>query len=167
MDIIKFAMQMEQDGQKFYKEAADKAPTKELKDILTYLAEEELRHFKIFSKMREGAGQETIKGLGSQSLETTKNLFIQLAESGEGSKFGDDTRAVWVKALKIEEQAVKMYSEEADKEGDSNRKGLLNRISDEERTHVYLIDNVLAYMTDPETFKDSKQFADFKSWEGR
>ena len=51
MDVIKFAMQMELDGKKFYEQAAEAAPTKELKDIFLYLAEEEDRHFKFFHSL--------------------------------------------------------------------------------------------------------------------
>ena len=167
MDIIKFAMQMELDGQKFYEKAAEEAPNKELKGILLHLAEEEQRHFKFFASMREGAGQDAAKALEGGTIGKTKNLFVQLTENGQAEKFGEDVRTVWTKALKIEEKAVKMYSEEAEKESDTSRRSLLVRIADEERNHVYLIENVLTYLTDPETFRESKRYSDFKSWEGR
>lgn len=167
MDIVKFAMQMELDGQKFYEKAAAEAPNEELKQILLSLAEEEQRHFKVFAKIREATAEEAAEALQGGTIIQTKNLFVQLIERGATDKFGDDVRSAWTEALRIEEKSVKLYVEEAGKESDASRKSLLERIADEERNHVYLIENVLTFMADPETFRQSRNFADFKSWEGR
>ena len=101
------------------------------------------------------------------ALKDTKNVFVQLIEENKDKRFGDDARAAWQEALKIEEKAVALYSEEAEKETDAGRKKLLTKIADEERNHVYLIDNMLSFMSDPSGFAGSQQFASFKSWEGR
>jgi rubrerythrin len=97
----------------------------------------------------------------------SKNLFQQLAEKGEFSSFGAETREIWTQALKIEEKAEKMYREEAQKEPDPIRKRLLDAIADEEKTHVYLIDNILSFMIDPRGFVESSDYRNFMSWEGR
>ncbi|UCC45267.1 MAG: ferritin family protein [Candidatus Zixiibacteriota bacterium] len=168
MNIVKFAMQMELDGKAFYQQAAAAAVQPELRDILLYLADEEQRHFMFFKKLSEGdtsAAQEELTNKDA-SLKDTKNVFVQLTENGTETSFGDDARSTWEEALRIEEKAVKMYSEEALKESDPHRRALLERIADEERNHVYLIDSVLSFMTDPESFADSKKYSDFQSWEG-
>lgn len=167
MDIVKFAMQMELDGKVFYETEAAKAPTKELKEIFQYLADEEDRHYKFFKMLDEGKIDTAAGALESgDSLSTTKNVFVQLIEENKDKHFEDDTRKAWEKALKIEEKAVELYSGEADKENDAARKSLLNRIADEERNHVYLIDNMLSFMADPQSFADSQDYSSFKSWEG-
>ena len=56
---------------------------------------------------------------------------------------GDDARKVWTEALKIEEKAVKMYSEEASKETDASRKSLLERIADEAGLPIVTLDEAL------------------------
>ncbi len=166
MDIITFAIQMEKDGQAFYEKAASAASTTEIKEIFQYLADEEKRHCAFFKKMADGEITTAIEALKGGSLKTTKNVFVQLIEENKAASFGDDVRATWVEALKFEERAVQLYTEEAEKEPDADRKTLLNRIADEERNHVYLIDNILTFMADPQTFVDSKQYGDFQSWEG-
>lgn len=168
MNIIEFAMKMERDGQAFYEKAAAAAPQPELKEIFLYLAREEERHFAFFKNMHEGDTKAAIKVLGSNTLAKTKNVFVHLIEENGGDvTFGADVRKAWTEALKIEEKAVKLYSEEAKKEKDPERKELLERIAEEERSHVYLIDNMLSFMSDPQTFADSQNFKNFKSWEGR
>ena len=168
MGIIEFAMQMEKDGEAFYRKSAEATKEPALKEIFLHLAEEEQRHFRLFKKILEGEleGAESELDGGSRALDGTKNIFVKLTAENGGMVFGDDARLVWNEALKIEEKAVKLYSEEATKERDPARKKLLDRIAAEERNHVYLIDNILSFMTDPEGFAESKKFSDFKSWEG-
>ena len=70
-------------------------------------------------------------------------------------------------AIRIEEDSEKLYREQAGRETDEKRQALLNRIADEEKSHIYLIDNMIHYLADPQGFALSQQFAQFKSWEGR
>lgn len=169
MDIIEFAMQMELDGKEFYERSAASAATPELKEILQNLAEEEQRHYKFFKLLIEGDSNSAKKELtnGRSAMAAIRNVFVKLTAGDNEHSFGGDARAVWSEALKIEVSAERMYREEAKKEKNNERKKLLNRIADEEQNHVYLIDNVLLFLTDPQTFVNSKKFSDFKSWEGR
>ena len=168
MDILEYAMKMELDGKAFYEKSAAQTSVPELKNILLQLAEEEMKHFHFFRQMKEGHAPEAkaqILSPGSTLL-NTKNLFQQLAEQGKQNSFGEQARAVWTEALKIEERAEKAYRDEAAKESDPTRKMLLTQIADEEKTHVYLVDNILSFMADPGGFMDSANYRSFMSWEG-
>ena len=165
MDVIKFAMQMELDGVKFYEQAAKAAPA-ELREIFEYLADEERRHFKFFHSLSEGQTSKAGKNLISDSLGQTKNIFVQMIEQNAQTEFGEEVRETWRQAREIEEKAVAMYTGEAAKENDATRKELLQKIAEEERRHVYLIENVLNFLIDPQGFAASQQFASFKSAEG-
>jgi rubrerythrin len=59
-----------------------------------------------------------------------------------------------------------MYADEAEKQSDPERKDLLNKLADEERTHIYLIDNILTFLKDPKGFQQSQDYRTFMSWEG-
>jgi len=166
MDIIRFAMQMEIDGQKFYEQSAAESSLPELKEIFHYLAEEEKRHFRFFKSLADGKPDAAAKELNAGSMKATRNVFVGLIEAGAHKSFGEEVTIAWKKAREIEEQAVKLYSEEVTRESDAQRKALLQKIADEERNHVYLIENVLSYLRDPGTFANSQRFAAFKSWEG-
>jgi len=165
MDVIKFAMQMELDGVKFYEQAARAAPAV-LREIFEHLADEERRHFKFFHSLSDGQTGKASKNLISDSLGKTKNIFVQMIEQNAQTSFSDEVREVWRQAREIEEKAVAMYTDEAEKETDPARKELIQKIADEERQHVYLIENVLNFLIDPQGFAASQQFASFKSMEG-
>jgi rubrerythrin len=169
MDIFEFAMQMELDGQAFYEKGAAATDNPELKKIFLTLAEEEQRHYRIFKNLKEGqlGAAKEFAANRAKTVSITKNLFQKMTEEGKNSLFGDDARALWKEAIGIEEKSEKMYREAATKEKDPERKKLLNGIADEEKNHIYLIDNMLSFMNDPQTFVESNQVASFKSWEGR
>jgi len=159
-------MQMEIDGQKFYEQSAAQATLRELKEIFQYLAEEEKRHFRFFKSLADGKADAAARELAGGSVKATRNIFVTLIESGAHKSFGDEVAVAWKKAREIEEQAVKLYSEEVTRESDPQRKQLLQKIADEEKNHVYLIENVLSYLKDPGMFATSQRFAAFRSWEG-
>ena len=168
MDPLEFAMQMERDGKAFYEKAAADAPNAEVKKILLTLAEEEERHYRIFRSLREGSTVAARREMDNRAETVTiaRNLFQQMADKGETTLYGEDARAVWKEAQKIEKKSEDMYREEAAKTTDEDRRELLGRIADEEKNHIYLIDNMLSFMTDPQSFVDSTQYKNFMSWEG-
>ena len=168
MDILEYAMKMEQDGMAFYKQHADATSDPELKQIFTTLVEEEARHYQIFKKLKENPSEITGNEFdGPGSTEEVKNIFVQMSQNNEEKKFGDDVVSVWTEALRIEEKAHSYYKEKADVEDDAARKKLLLAIADEETRHVHMIDAVLMYIKHPQAFAQSAQYSNFMSLEGR
>lgn len=168
MDIIKFAMQMELDGQAFYEKGAAATDNPQLKEVLLTLAEEEQKHYQVFKSMSDGdlAAAESSLGKKSGTPALTKSVFQQMAEANVETLGGEDVRELWEKAVEIEEKSEKMYRDAANEEDDEIRRDLLRRIADEEKNHVYLVDNVLSFIKDPSTFLASTQYQNFMSWEG-
>jgi len=168
-DIIEYAMQMELDGKAFYEKHAAMTSQPELKKILLQLAEEEQKHYQFFKTLKGGNHVEAEAQMTSRpsTILSSRNLFQQMTEQNGAASFGAEARAVWNQALKIEEKAERLYRDEAARETDPDRRKLLHRIADEEKTHVYLIDNILSYMVDPQGFMDSANYRNFMSWEGR
>lgn len=168
MDILEIAMKMEIDGQQFYLKGADQASNKELKKIYQTLADEEDRHLQIFRKMKESdlaTASKLVSG-PSPTVKLAKNIFQELSDKGVTSLGNESEKSVWTDALRLEEQAVEMYSGHAKDEKDAERKTLWERIADEERNHVHLISNIISFMVDPSGYAQSAQFSNFMSWEG-
>ncbi|MCB2229204.1 ferritin family protein [bacterium] len=167
-NIFEFAMQMELDGREFYLKGAEQTTNAGLKKIFKQLADEEHRHYHVFKRLAEGevtdVAEETKTSKAGLTL--TKSLFREMAEQGKTTLPGDAEREVWNEARVIEEKSVQMYAEEAGRQSDAKRKALLNQLADEERTHVHLIDNILAFLSDPSGFQESQNYRNFMSWEG-
>ncbi len=168
MDILEFAMKMELDGKAFYDNQARKLKDKDLKKIFNLLAEEEERHYKFFKNMKEGNNEQAIKNLSdsSKSLNTIKNIFIEMSGKSDNKSFAEDELSAWKKALDIEEKAESFYRQKANEESNTDKKKLLNIIADEELNHIYMIEGVLSYLKFPDAFAESEQFKNFQSLEG-
>ncbi|MCX8082874.1 MAG: ferritin family protein [bacterium] len=50
-EILQFAIRIEENGEKFYRKIVEKVQDNEIKKIFTFLAEEEVKHKKIFTEM--------------------------------------------------------------------------------------------------------------------
>lgn len=167
MDVLEYAMKMEMDGKAFYEKGAAEAESPEIKKVLTTLAEEEQKHYLIFKSLKANADDQATQAMtetGTPAL--ARNVFQKLADSGTDTLYGDEQQKLWKEAIKIEEESEKLYRDAAAEENNEARRDLLNRIADEEKNHIYLIHNMIAFMRDPKGFVDSAQFKNFMSWEG-
>ena len=53
MNVFEHAMKMEEDGRKYYLDQAKQAKSPALRRILAELADDELKHYNLFKKMRD------------------------------------------------------------------------------------------------------------------
>ena len=161
-------MKMELDGKSFYEEGADSTDNPQIKKIFKTLADEEHRHFNIFKKMKAGETAEAADlAPRGQTVLTVKNVFQEMVDAGKTSLAGDTSKDLWKEAIEVERKSEKLYRDAAVEETDAKRKEMLNLIADEEKTHIYMIDNMIAFLTDPAAFLASQNYRNFMSWEGR
>ena len=50
-DIVDLAMQLEQSGEAFYRAVAKKTQSSDIRALFEYLADEEVKHYRVFSKL--------------------------------------------------------------------------------------------------------------------
>lgn len=158
MNIFEFAMKMEEDGRAFYLERAEKAELPELKKILTELADDELKHYKIFKTMNANEKAEYREDQKTTILSTTKNVFEALKSDGQKHVFDGDVRDFWEKALDVEKKSEKLYREKANELDDDNYKNILNKIADEERRHQLIIENVMQFLDRPTQWLENAEW---------
>lgn len=169
MDILDIAMKMELDGKAFYLKGASDTEDQDLKQIFNTLVEEEDRHFEIFKNMKgDGLTKATqLVGKLTKTGTVIRNVFKEMVDSGQASLAGDDAKALWTEALRVEEKTEATYREQVEKETDPVRKVLWAKIADEELNHVYLVSNIISFLTDPSGYAASAQYSNFMSLEGR
>ncbi len=168
MGILDFAMQMELDGRAFYKNGAAGTTNPQIKQIFETLAEEEHRHYQVFKKLRDGDSTSPADlAPAGATVAAFKSIFRQMVESGKQTLAGDTKRDLWKDAREVEIKSEKMYRDAAAAEADPTKKDMLNRIAEEEKAHIYLIDNMIQFLSDPNSFAASQDYKSFMSWEGR
>jgi hypothetical protein len=74
MDIYEFAMQMEKDGENYYRELMATCGTVGLQRIFAMLADDEVRHYHTIEQMRAKIG--AVQLGETVILENVKNIFV-------------------------------------------------------------------------------------------
>ncbi|MBD3179760.1 MAG: rubrerythrin, partial [Candidatus Latescibacteria bacterium] len=74
-EVFEMGMDVEKNGEAYYRKAAEKVNDPAVKEILAYLADEEQKHFQTFSKLRESlpAGSTTTV---TQDPEGQESLYL-------------------------------------------------------------------------------------------
>jgi len=155
MDIFEYAMQMETDGENFYREVARQSPNRSIKTILTMLADEEVRHYNTIEKMKSAKPAQLAEG---SVLTDAKNVFAQLKESGEKITFETNQIRLYKKALDIEAKSRDFYNEKAGEVSDKNAKELFLRLAQEEQKHYVLVENIIDFLSRPDSWLENAEF---------
>jgi rubrerythrin len=166
MNVFDFAMQMEQDGRAYYENLAEQAENAVLKQILINLAEDEIKHYNLFKKMRDGdiSAVADMEATGTRVLENAKNVFQEMDQNATSAGFTDDIIAAWGKARDVEKKSEDFYREKADEESDENKKNVIIRIADEEHKHWLLIENVINFLKRPGQWLEDAEWNNFESF---
>ncbi len=144
MNIYDYAMQMEKDGEVFYRELADRSRNKGLKTILTMLADAEVKHYNLFQSMKT---HEKILFSDSTISGDVKNVFIKMKEE---KLFDADVTQVelYKEAQGIEEKTRSFYLEKST-EVPAAQKDIFLKIADEERKHFLILDRIIEFVNRP------------------
>lgn len=149
MNIYDFAMQMEKDGENYYRELAAASKIAGLKKIFGMLADEEIQHFEIFQQLKEKGGEPGLPE--SKILTHVKNIFVGMKEDKpqlhiDTTKDSDAFR----KARDIERKSMEFYLEKAETAEHASIKNILNRLAKEEEKHLNIMENLVEFISRPE-----------------
>ena len=153
MDIYEFAMQMERDGERFYRNLADVSSNQGMSRILTWLADDEAKHYIIVKEMAEDVEPDMDK---TTVLTDAKNVFAQM--QGTSLDLGGLQVEVYRQAQEIERQSREFYEEQADQATKTATKTILLEIADEEQRHYFLLDQIVEFLDRPKTWIEDAEF---------
>ncbi|MBC8555809.1 MAG: ferritin family protein [Candidatus Brocadiales bacterium] len=156
MNVFDYAMQMEKDGEKYYRELANSTVNSGLKTVLTFLADEEVIHFNIFQNMKDGKGMSLPF---SNLLTNVKNVFIEMREKGDNYDFDAKQVEYYKKALETENKSEAFYRESADETTAIHERKLLNAIADEEKRHAGVLEGIIDFIQEPETWLENAEWS--------
>lgn len=149
MNIYQFAMQMEKDGEDFYRRLSTEATVPGLAKIFTMLADEEVKHYKVVERLSRK--EKDLQMAETAILNDVKNIFIGMKEEKE-KLFIDTTAAAasYRKACTIEEVSEKFYREKAGQSKDENERRIFSRLAGEEANHLRIVESILDFVSRPE-----------------
>jgi len=160
MDIFEYAMQMEKDGEKYYRQTAEYITNKGLKTILTMLADDEVRHFNAIKEMRAAEPDMPAATILTDAV----NIFTQMRGANESFNFNIKQTEMYRMAQDIEERSRQFYMDQAEKVELDYQKKLFLRLADEEKKHFLLLENMIDFVSRPEQWLENAEFCHLEEY---
>ncbi|MFC1604653.1 ferritin family protein [Planctomycetota bacterium] len=154
MNIFDYALQMEKDGESYYREIAQKTSNEGLQTILTMLADEEFKHYQAIDRMRQDKYQMT----DTTVLDESKSIFIEMKEQGERFEPEQEQAELYKRAQEIEKKSQQFYHEKARQADIDDQKKLFERLAKEEEKHYFLLENIIAFVSRPKQWLENAEW---------
>jgi len=155
MNVFDFAMQMEKDGEAYYRELAESTDNTGLKAILKFLADEEVKHYIIFKKLKEGK-QDSLPA--SNILNDIQNVFVEMKEKGDNYDFDAAQVDFYKKAWDTEKKSEIFYREKAEETNVVHEKKLLIKVAEEEKCHAEIIEGIIEFIKEPNSWMENAEW---------
>jgi len=156
MNIYKYAMKMEKDSENYYRELANKTGDVGLQNILKMLANDEVKHYHIIEQMMKSDASAELAETGI--LKNAKNIFIEIKGKNIVFNFNLSQVDFYRKAREFEEKSYKFYLEMSDKVEIKSQKKLFLMLAEEEKKHIFLLENLVEFVSRPETWIENAEF---------
>lgn len=147
MNIYDYAMQMEKDGEAFYRDMARQSPESGLRNILIKLADAEVKHYNVILALKEGREEAADEGTLRADV---GNLFTTMVQSGEKVGGAGSQVALYREALGIEIKSRDFYRSRQEEVTDEAGKDIFGRLADEEDLHCRILESIVDFVARPE-----------------
>jgi len=153
MKIFEMAIELELNGEQFYRSLAEDAKSSGLKTIFNMLADDETKHKTIFEKMQSEDHSEISDTLIIKEANTIFKQFNKGDFTNEVKQL-----EVYKRALELEQKSIEYYKELIYlAENEKTRSAILKIIS-EERKHSDLLEFLIEYVAKPDTWVEDAEF---------
>ena len=156
MNAYQHAMRMENEAERFYRDLANGISDTTIKNVFTMLADEEVKHFKIFEKMSKNKELTSISNIDMSAK--IREIFTDIKGCNRKYTFTEDQVAYYEKAAKIEDDAATFYEEKANEMTDLAQKEAFLAIAKEERKHQVIMQNLADFVAGPDAWLESAEF---------
>ncbi len=162
MDIFDFALKMELESEKYYREQASKTNFTDLQNLLANLADAEARHYKIVEALRL---QNTEPLPDNEALAETKNIFESYIKDAEAlrnaisiEKIKEEQIDVYRLALVKEKESVEVYEKMLAQAQNPHAKAVIERLIKEEQSHAEAMDEIVDLLNKVSDWVEAAEF---------
>jgi rubrerythrin len=155
MNILEYAICMELDGEKYYREQSEINKNNSLNVVCTMLADEEKSHAQILENMRNKL---TYELKDSDILMKAKNIFNDTANIKVAGKENPSQLDFYRIASDMEKQSVDLYKQFLSKATEANEKELFEYLIKQENQHYEILEELSLLLNRPEGWIESAEF---------
>ena len=155
MNAYEYAMNVEIEGEKYYRELANKSPYVGLKRVFTLLADEEVNHYEIFKNMLNNNEVDLTQ---LSIIDDKKIIFEALSKDKDKVNFNSDEIQFYKEAIHSEDGLEQFYLEQAEKTKNEKAKRIFIQISKEEAKHKIILENIISFIQEPNNLVECAEF---------
>jgi rubrerythrin len=155
MDVYDYAMQLEKDGESYYRDGAARSTNKGLKHILTMLADAEVKHYDILAQMKENR---TVPAVDATVLQDVKNIFVKMREEGGFKNISVSEIELYRGAQEIEKKTEEFYLEKANEVTAADQRETLLRVAKEENKHYFILEQIIDFVSRPDQWLENAEW---------
>jgi rubrerythrin len=156
MNVYKYAMTMEKDGEKYYRDLSKKTDNTGLQNILKMLANEEIKHYQFLEQMSKN--DLNTEFAETHILENVKNIFTDMREDMLKFHSSAIQTELYQKACDMEEESYNFYVEKSKIAENSTQKEIFLKLADMEKKHMILMENLVEFVSRPQTWIENAEF---------
>jgi rubrerythrin len=149
-DIVELAMQVEKSGEAFYRAVAAKVQSQKTRDLFEYLADQEVIHYKVFSRLSQTVQENPFMTDEEWELYmeylngTVQSAFFEGADKALAlAETVTDERQAINMAIGFEKETLLFFYDLRDHIPDGDRP-YVSKIVDEEKRHIRRLVGMLA-----------------------
>jgi rubrerythrin len=155
MNAYDYAMQLEKDGESYYREGAARSASRGLSRILTMLADQEAVHYNIFRDMKE---HKAASLPATTLLDDVKNIFVTMKQEGAVEGIAASEIDLYRTAQDIEKKTEDFYREQAGKAGDSGERESFLQVAREENRHFFVLQQIIDFVSGPSDWLENAEW---------
>jgi len=143
MNAYQYALKVEKEGEKYYRELAERSTYSGLKMVFNILANEEVKHYKVIKDMMNDPKIDASK---LDIILDTKTIYETLSIESDCVNFNNDEIKFYEEAIKREDGAQKFYLDKANELESENEKQIFLQLAEEEGKHTVVLQNILDFL---------------------
>ncbi len=146
---LKLAVELEEEGQRYYRERAADAENPLARHLLETLAEQEIEHRDRVLKLAEGHGLPSDLQLETRDLESSVREVFESFSAEEREGWTTENVSVYEHAMELERKAYRLYRDLAEQSEDATEKRFFEALMREESMHLESLENVFLFFSSP------------------
>lgn len=155
MNAYEYALKLEREGEKYYRELAASSPHPGLKAAFNILADEEVRHCKAIEDMMNTSCFDPEKLDMMLDADTIHKKLIDR----DSVDFNSDEIKFYREAIQREDEAGVFYVEKAKEAKNEHERELFLKLAQEEQKHVEILQEILDFIEEPQQLIAAAEFA--------
>lgn len=155
MNTMEYAIKMELDGERYYREQAEVNRGNSLYQVCSMLADDEAHHAKILANRQK---QQSYELPESNILKNTKNVFDGIGDVAIEWKPIPSQLDFYRIASEIEKQSITLYTELLTKAEDKLDVEVFEYLIGQEKQHFEVLDNMATLLRHTEEWVESAEF---------